>query len=137
MGARKGLPKRQFIWYGVTMKTKDLIKMLQAADPEGKMVCCIGNEPIDAVYPSPAYYDGRLEVLEKDDDGNIIGARWESAGFKVVFHTENIEDAIYGDPDLPVTYEGMCQNTADRYKDGIEKMRNESRQLAKEMEEWK
>lgn len=50
------------------MKTKELIKQLQEADPSGECHVRINNEPICSVYSLPGYWDGPYNYLEWDKD---------------------------------------------------------------------
>ena len=49
------------------MKTKELIKELQELDPTGETEVVCGCGDIYFVEELPAYYDGRLGVLIKDE----------------------------------------------------------------------
>ena len=85
------------------MKTKDLIAALQENDPSGEIECCVGNADIHFVDVEPAYYDGRLQILERDHSKdpyyNIVGAKRTSKGSKVVLHVYSIEDYISDNPE--------------------------------------
>jgi hypothetical protein len=100
-----------FVTKGVPdMKTKDLIRELQANDPEGEAEVCIGNVPIHFVERLPAFYDGPLQVLIRDESRNyynVIGAKYVRTGLKVEIHTHSISDAIIENPDLPVDYSAL------------------------------
>ena len=48
------------------MKTSELIRLLQEADPSGEVECCIDNHDIYSVELWPAFYDGALEILVRD-----------------------------------------------------------------------
>lgn len=49
------------------MKTNDLIKLLQEADPTGEFEVCIENSDIERYDILPAYYDGRISVIKERD----------------------------------------------------------------------
>jgi hypothetical protein len=128
------------------MKTKELIRLLQEADPSGEIECCVGNEDIYFVACEPAYYDGTLQVLIRDKskkDYNIIGAEFRRDGYKIQFHCQSIEDAIYTahefDSELPVKilpeYPEDSIYYNKRLVDQIERWRTESRQCQKEVDE--
>jgi hypothetical protein len=56
------------------------------ADPSGQTEFCIGNNDIHYVDTCPAYYDGSLEILERDENltcYNIIGSKITDKGIKV------------------------------------------------------
>lgn len=84
------------------MKTKELIRQLQKEDPEGEFEVCVGNEPISYAGKYPSYYDGRLQVLERDDKNQVISAKYVANTYKIQIRIYNIEDAIWDNPDLPV-----------------------------------
>ena len=68
------------------MKTKTLIEVLQELDPTGELVVCVGNEDIIEIDVLPAYYDGKLQVLQRDktkDGYDITGIEIKSNGKKV------------------------------------------------------
>jgi hypothetical protein len=97
------------------MKTKELIKRLQEADPSGELECCVGNIDIYFVTQEPAYYDGALQVLLHDETKrdlmwSIVGAKLTRHGSKVQIHALSIEDAMFdtvvNGKDFPVTVEG-------------------------------
>lgn len=81
------------------MKTKELIRLLQEADPSGEEEVCVGNVDIHFVEKLPAYYDGALQVLERDESKspyyNIVGGKYVRSGHKVKIHTLSISDALY------------------------------------------
>jgi hypothetical protein len=110
------------------MKTKELIRQLQEEDPTGEEEVCVHNEPIFFLENLPAYYDGLLQVLIRDEKNkfyNVIGAELRGEGRKVKIHLHSIEDAIFENPDLPVTIVG----TNYGYKSRVEKWREEARKI--------
>lgn len=116
------------------MKTKELIRQLQEADPSGEMDCCIGNVDIHFVSVSPSYYDGYKQVLirnEKNPYYNIIGAKVISEGQKVVLHELSIKSILWDDPDLPIEYDEYSERS---YKEIHENIRKEVREFIIEME---
>ena len=111
------------------MKTKDLIAALQENDPSGEIECCVGNADIHFVNVEPAYYDGRLQVLERDHSKdpyyNIVGAKRTSKGSKVVLHVYSIEDYISDNPeDARIDY-SECHGEAmvAHYRESDERVR--------------
>ncbi|KKN19529.1 hypothetical protein LCGC14_0944910 [marine sediment metagenome] len=87
------------------MKTKDVIEMLQKADPSGKLDCVVGNYDIFCAHVEPAYWDGCMQLLVRDKDNsyyNVTGAIYTSKGVKVQIETMGIDDALCEDPELPV-----------------------------------
>lgn len=88
------------------MKTKELIKRLNAADPTGEAEVCVDNADILFVEPQPAFWDGYLQVLIRDTTKepyyNVVGAKYVNEGKKICIHQHSIEDAITENPELPV-----------------------------------
>jgi len=79
------------------MKTKELIRQLLDADPTGEAEACVGNSDIHFVEKLPSYYDGDLQVLERDPNingYNIIGGKYKRSGNKIKIHTLSFSDAI-------------------------------------------
>jgi len=120
------------------MKTKELIRQLQEADPSGEDEVSVGNVDIHFVDREPAYYDGCLQVLVRDEAQNgynITGAKLVSQGNKVVIHTLSITDALWDNAELPIDYSGLTEGQAERYKETHEKVRQEVRDCEKELEQ--
>lgn len=118
------------------MKTKKLIELLQAADATGELECCVGNVDIHFVSQEPAYYDGRLEILIRDENiryYNVIGAKITGRGRKIQIHTLSIEDAMIDDPDLPVDL-SECSN--GDYAAAVEKWRASAKQCDIDAANW-
>ncbi len=120
------------------MKTKDLIKLLQEADPSGENEVCVGNADIHFVDTEVAYWDGCLQVLERDPARapyyDICGARYVGEGLKVVIHPLSISSAIFNDEDLPVEFVGMSEQQLERYKKMVEDRRAETRKIHDDVE---
>jgi hypothetical protein len=115
------------------MKTKDLIRELQEADPSGEIECCVGNVDIWTITVEPAYYDGRLQVLKRDPERtgkcyDIIGGKYVTKGQKVVLGTLSITDILWEDPDAEIDY-SECGDP-ERYK----KLDDETRQAGRDVE---
>jgi hypothetical protein len=120
------------------MKTRELIARLQEADPEGNTECCVGNEDIFFVDGMPAYYDGRLQVLIRDESKspfyNVVGAKVTSKGAKIKIVTHSIEDAISENPELPVdTSEIGNDQYRKEYEAVIARWREEAVAMKKEV----
>ena len=121
------------------MKVKELIAELNKIDPTGEEEVCIDNRDIHFVELLPAYYDGKLQRLirdEKKQGNNIVGAKFTTKGCKVVIHYLGIEDVILDYVDLPVDYSelGSPERIAE-YIEMVEKWREETRKIDKEIEE--
>ena len=77
------------------MKTKELIRQLQDADPSGEIEVCVGNVDIHFVERLEAYYDGTLQVLTRDETRKgykIVGGKYKRTGSKINLHTLSISD---------------------------------------------
>lgn len=111
------------------MKTKELIRLLQEADPSGEIEVCVENEDIFFVEKAPAYWDGRLEILIRDESikgYNVIGAKITSKGKKLRIRTLSIDDAIFESPDMPVEIDVGSPEMEKRYKKAVRKWRREA-----------
>jgi len=117
------------------MKTRDLIAMLQKADPSGEEEVSVGNSDIYFVHTAPAYYDGCQQVLIRDNTEevyfNITGVHIRGQGRKVVIHTYNTRELIWDDPKLPVTFDSEYAET--HYARLVEAWRKEAAEFEIEM----
>lgn len=121
------------------MKTKELIRLLQQEDPSGEIECCVGNLDIHFISREPAYYDGALQVLTRDETEtkyyNIIGGKYLRTGEKIQFHTMSISD-ILDDPKATVDYSQLgSKDLEKRYKESDDKTRAQWRKI-KVNNEW-
>jgi len=92
--------------------------LLQEADPTGEIECCIDNMDIHFVDRMPAYWDGTLQLLQRDHDCkyyNVIGAKYTSRGDKIKIKYLSITDAIGADENLPIDYSEV--GNAERQRD--------------------
>ncbi len=108
------------------MKTKELIRLLSMEDPSGEEEVCVGNVDFHFVSKEPAYYDGSLQVLERDESNqyyNIVGAKYKRTGSKVQIYTLSITDAIYNNTDMPVDYSELGSDRAATAKESHDKLR--------------
>ncbi len=122
----------------VKMKTKKLIEILNDLDPSGELECCVDNQDIFFVEKLPAYYDGRQEILIRDESNpyyNVIGAKITSRGTKLKIRTLSIEDAIWDNVNLPIDLSECCDNS-DRYAMAIASWRKAAEQSKIEVEKW-
>lgn len=92
------------------MKTAELIRQLQEADPSGELEVTVGKQDIFFLQVMPGYYDGCHQVLKRDPElegkcYNIIGADIRSGGQHVCIETHSIRDAMADNPDFPVTFD--------------------------------
>lgn len=111
------------------MKTKEVIRRLQEADPSGELEVSVGNLDIFYIDVLPAYYDGRQQVLTRDESCpyyNVVGARYRSSGEKVVIHTLSIDSAVWEDPELPIDYSDLSEQSREAYKKADDKARQDA-----------
>ena len=119
------------------MKTKDVIKMLQEADPSGEIECVVGNVDIYSAHMEPAYWDGSMQLLVRDPDCefyNVIGAIYTSKGSKVSITTMSISDAMLEDPDLPV--EVIDTFVTPHLQERVDKWRSENMKIHENVDKW-
>lgn len=119
------------------MKSKELIRRIMEADPSGEEEVCIGNADILCVQKLPAYYDGTLQLLERDPNNkfyNVIGAKYKIKGLKISIEPHSIQDAICDDPNLPIDYSELPEITAARYKAMDDKAKQEILQSEQALE---
>lgn len=115
------------------MKTKEVIKLLQDADPSGELECFgCGNSDITYVDCLPAYYDGSGQLIIRDEKGRVIGAKFLRSGNKVCIRTMDIEDALWDNPDLPVDFSEIQE--WHNYRENVEKIRKEVKEYIERFE---
>lgn len=119
------------------MKTKDVIEMLQEADPSGELECVVGNHDIFCAHVEPAYWDGSMQLLVREKDNpyyNVTGAIYTSQGDKVQINTMGIDDALCNDPDLPVEVTDTFVNK--RMQDQVNAWRKENQEIKESVDKW-
>ena len=89
------------------MKTRELIALLNAADPTGEAECVVGSDDVYFVSQAPMYYDGRPWLLVHDEAlkgkaYSVIGLRYPADGAKVNIVTLSARDVLYEAPDAPI-----------------------------------
>lgn len=118
------------------MKTKRLIELLQEADPSGELECCIHNQDILGVHTMAAYWDGCLQVLERDPAKapyyDVVGGRFVAGGDKLKIIPHGIFDAIDDNYEFPVSFDG--DYTRNHYAETVEKRRVEVREMEQGIE---
>lgn len=120
------------------MKTKVLIELLQKEDPSGEQEVCINNMDIHYVCSEPAYWDGPLQVLERDEECeyyNIIGAKYRRSGVKVNITPLSISDAICNNTDLPVDYSELNEDRQVSSRKAHDNLRAWYKNMENELEE--
>lgn len=103
------------------MKTKDLIAKLQNADPSGGEHVCVHNADIMDVRIEPAYYDGALQVFDRDSNGHPIRGRRVRTGIKILIDPIYLWDL----PNCPIEY--VNEEDRQRYElDDQERIRKDN-----------
>jgi len=117
------------------MKTKELIKRLQEADPSGELECCVGNADIYFCHVEPAYWDGCLQVLKRDPKlepyYNLTGVKFTTKGNKVQIEVVDFETLLLDVEDAEVEYEGE-----EWVRRTYEPQVNHYREEARKIKEW-
>lgn len=116
------------------MKSKELVRLIQEMDPEGETEICVGNQAISYLDPMPAYYDGRLQMIETDKNGRAVSAKYVSGGYKIKIKTFDIEDEIWDDLDFPVYFD---QDVSGHLHQQVEEMRARAREYYEQNPEYK
>lgn len=118
------------------MKTKDLIALLQDADPTGEEEVCVGNCDIFYVESLPAYYDGSLQVIsrEKGTEGKIVGAKYKRQGRKIDIRTISISDLVLDYPEMPIDYSELDEQRTVQLKKAHEDLRTWYRNMENKLE---
>lgn len=114
------------------MKTKDLIALLQKEDPSGELECCIGNADITSVYTNPGYWDGCLQILERNEKGQITGGKFASGQTKVVLRYYSIRDCVVDNPSFKVSFDG--EYSEKHYAERVEEWRKYGINLQNDVE---
>lgn len=120
------------------MKTKELIRRLQEADPSGDIECCVGNVDVFYVENMPAYYDGTLQVLTRDPAKapyyDVVGGSYVRQGRKINIVTLAIS-SVLDDPDVIIDYSQIGhEDLVKRYKDSDDKTREQWKNIHVESE---
>ena len=108
------------------MKTKELIRQLQEADPSGECDCCVDNADILFVQKEEAYWDGRLQVLQRDGKGHVVGIKITSNGDKVSINICPLDEAIFNYPDLPVDFD-LAPSMLEDYQKHVAELREKAK----------
>ncbi len=123
------------------MKSKELIRRLQEADPEGEMEVCVGNVDIYFVEKKAAYWDGNLQVLQHDEakrgkQWSIIGLKIFEKGSKLDLNCVDAESLIYDKPDIDVDLSDLSEDPRQRWQERIANWRKEGLDMNEGVEEW-
>lgn len=114
------------------MKTNELIRLLQEADPSGEVECCIDNHDIYSVELWPAFYNGFLEILVRDPSlrpyYDVVGGIIRRTGQKIRLRSLPLEDAVWDavDKDFPIDIEETHVETRQHIEKEVQKWREEA-----------
>lgn len=115
------------------MKSKEVIRLIQEADPSGEEECCVGNVDIWTITKEPAYYDGPLQVLEHDPAKapyyDICGGKYVRNGCKIQIRGLSIHDAIFENPKLKIDYAQVGPNLQAVYATADDETRKVSQEI--------
>jgi hypothetical protein len=110
------------------MKSKELIKLLQKADPTGETEVFVDNIDIYSVYKEEMYWDGKPQLLIRDNSKlpyyNIVSGKICYRGDKISIKTLSIEDALVDHPDMPVDLSEVPEHSIKEWERAIERWRN-------------
>lgn len=104
------------------MKTKEVIKLLQEADPTGEEEVCVNNVDIFFIEKLLAYYDGSSQVLIRNNN-RIIGAKYKRSGWKIQIVTHSISSVVETDPDAFIDYSELPTDRQEKVKIAHDKLR--------------
>lgn len=120
------------------MKVKELIRLLQEEDPTGETEVCVDNIDIFSVHTEPAYWDGKLQLLIRDDSKkpyyDVVGAKYVTKGCKIVLHPMSVSDVLWDNPDAEVDYSELHPSSVASYKEQDDKTRQRSRDVELKVE---
>ena len=115
------------------MKTAELIRRLQEADPSGDLDVVVGCEDILFIESLPSYYDGPKHLLVRDPAKapyyDVVGGLISYEGEKIKIHCHMLEDALANNPDLPIEIRGGNANNRARHEEAVKAWRQEAIEL--------
>jgi len=117
------------------IKTSQFIKMLQEEDPNDECYVCVSNYPVKWIEKLPYYYDGRMEWVERNEQGDPIRVGYPSGVQKIKIHYDTIEDALMDNPDAELILDGITYQgqVSERHMESIREWKKEG----KDFQEWK
>lgn len=127
------------------MKTKDLVKYLLLADPDGECEVCVGNvDIIDVSTPMPCYYDGQFVQIVRDEEARtehnchgVTKVKPRTKGSKIKLHTMDAEEAFLDNPDAILEMDPYNKEREKSWLKSVEKWREEGRKLHVELEKMR
>jgi hypothetical protein len=109
------------------MTSKELIEALRRLDPEGNIQVAVGNFPIMDVLLLPASYDGCLQLIEENADGEPIRGSYQSSGKKLCLYCCSIRDAVLVFDKFQVDYSGLSERLRNSYEQAHQQARAHQR----------
>jgi hypothetical protein len=116
------------------MKTKQVIALLQKADPEGELEVCCGNVDISYIGRDPAYWDGTLQVLVRNEKGRVIGGKYKREGHKVQIHLLPFSTLLWDNEKAVMDYSELDEGRQKEYKENHENIRKAAMACDHELE---
>lgn len=87
------------------MKSKELIQLLQKADPTGEIEVFVDNIDIFTVHQEEMYWNGKPQLLIRDPSKrpyfDVVGGKICYIGKKVTIKTLSIEDLLFEKANMP------------------------------------
>jgi hypothetical protein len=109
------------------LKTRELIRLLEQADPSGDLECCFQNHDINFIDVVPASHDGALELLHRSDtDKRIVSGTITTSGKKVRIHPLSIEDILYDQPKFDIAIDAHDELLQVRLASKLEAWRSKA-----------
>lgn len=123
------------------MKTKELVKQLILADPDGEAEVCVDNvDIIDVDGPMPTYYDGQFVQIVIDTNlARVVDGRGVSkvmprtSGSKIKLRTMDAEEAFLDNPEAELIQDTYNPDREHQWLETVKKYREAGRELKKEI----
>ena len=115
------------------MKTKELIRQLQEADPSGELEVAINGDDIAPTYSISKNEEGNRWYhinVEYDEKDRPISMVWRKGQASVFIHTDDTEMIVTCYPDIDITFEGFDDyERIEWYNEAIARWREEGREI--------
>jgi hypothetical protein len=107
------------------VKSKDLIRRLQELDPSGEIEVCIGNEDIWFLQRLPAYYDGPLQVVTREENDRPLSMKYTNQGDKIDIRRYDPQYFYEYNEDFPVDFSDLHDSAIQYHQDMHERYKRE------------
>lgn len=114
------------------MKPEKLIELLKECDPDGEV--CVNNVSVTGLQEEPAYWDGKLQLIEADDEGSCLSAKVTGAGRKISLDCPSIHSIIEYKPDLKIDLSGVSGEQRAWWEKSIEESKQSSKDVERDCE---